>query len=268
MLDPITMIGLIALGFVVSMLVGLTSVGSGALMTPILYLDYSGIISHSVAIGTSTTQGSITKSIGSLHNWLRKSLYSTYAFTIAITGVPFAAIGAFFTKTATSFAAFQLFMAAILLIAAALVVFQANIYGKSKVKKDPKMDLVFRIKAATIGIYIGLIAGVTGISTGSLAIASILLFLDMQPHTAVDLAIFEGFVILLAATIVQISLGNVSLPITGLLALGGIPGIIAGSRLKRRLNTSVLTYLIAAVIIFESARIIVNYFFPRLFFII
>ena len=267
MLDPITMIGLVALGFVVSLLVGLTSVGSGALMTPILYLDYSGIISHSIAIGTSATQGSITKSIGSLHNWLRKSLYSTYAFTIAITGVPFAVIGAFLTKTATSYAAFQLLMAAILIIAAALVIFQASIYRKSKVKKDPRIDAKFRIKAATIGIYIGLIAGVTGISTGSLAIASILLFLDMQPHTAVDLAIFEGFIILLAATIVQVSLGNVSLPITGLLVLGGIPGIIVGSRLKGRLNTTTLTYLIAAVIIFESARIIINYLFPKAFLI-
>ena len=267
MLDPITAIGLIALGFVVSLLVGLTSVGSGALMTPILYLDYSSIISHSVAIGTSAMQGSVTKSIGSIHNWLRKSLYSTYAFTIAITGVPFAVIGAFFTKTATSFAAFQLFMAAILIIAAVLVIFQTSIYGKSKVKKDPKINATFRIKAATIGIYIGLIAGITGISTGSLAIASILLFLDMQPHTAVDLAIFEGFIILLAATIVQISIGNVNFQITGLLVLGGIPGIIVGSRLKGRLNTTALTYLMAAVIIFESASMIINCFFPNLFII-
>ena len=267
MLDPITMIGLTALGFIVSLLVGLTSVGSGALITPILYLDYGSIISHSVAIGTSATQGSITKSVGSLHNYLRKSLYSAYAFTIAITGVPFAVVGAFLTKSATSYTAFQLFMAAILIIAAALVIFQAAIYKNSEGKKDPKIDTKFRIKGAIIGIYIGLIAGITGIATGSLAIASILLFLEMRPHTAVDLAIFEGFIILLAATLVQIFLGNVSLPVTGLLVLGGIPGIVVGSRLKGRFNTRTLTYLIATVIIIESIRIIANYFFPNAFLI-
>lgn len=261
------MLGLIVLGFVVSLLVGMTSVGSGALMTPILYLDYSSVISHSMAIGTSATQGSITKSVGSLHNWLRKSLYSTYAFTIALTGVPFAIIGAFLTKTATSYATFQLFVGAILIIAAAVVIFQASIYKRSQSGADPKVDLKFRIKGAIIGTYVGLIAGVTGISTGSLAISSILLFMKMKPHTAVDLAIFEGFIILLAATVVQIYLGNVNLPITGLLAAGGIPGIIIGSRLKGRLNTSTLTYIIAAVIIFESLRIITNYFFPNRFFI-
>ena len=267
MLDPITMAGLVILGFVVSMLVGMTSVGSGALMTPILYLDYSSVISHSVAIGTSATQGSITKLAGSLHNWMRKSLYSTYAFTIAVTGVPFAIIGAFMTKTATSYATFQLFIGAILIIAAAVVIFQAAIYKRSEKGSDPQVDRRFRVKGAIIGSYVGLIAGVTGISTGSLAIASIMLFMDMKPHTAVDLAIFEGFIILLAATAVQIYLGNVNLLITGLLALGGIPGIILGSRLKGRFNTTTLTYLIAFVIIFESIRIITNYFFPNRFFI-
>lgn len=263
-----TMAGLVMLGFIVSLIAGLTSVGSGALMTPILYLDFSSVISHTIAVGTSTTQGSIVKFFGSLRNYIKRTIKTNYAFIMAATGVPLAIAGAFLTKIATSYSSFQLFLAAVFVIAAASIIIQVKLTGKKKdIGNDSPMDKKMRIKGMIIGAYVGLIAGMTGISTGSLAIASILIFMNLKPHTAVDVAIFEGFIILLAATITQICLGNVSFLVTLLLIIGGIPGILIGSSLKSKFNPRLLIYAVCAVILLESIRIILNYFLPNKFFI-
>ena len=100
--SPATMIDLLRLGLVVGTIVGLTSVGSGALMTPILYLDFSRVLTHAQAVGTATTQGTVTKIVASIRNYMKKSLKSGYAFMIAIGGVPAAVVGAFLTKWAAN----------------------------------------------------------------------------------------------------------------------------------------------------------------------
>ncbi len=265
--SPVTIVSLLILGLVVGIIVGLTSVGSGALMTPILYLDFSKILTHAQAVGTATAQGTVTKIVASIRNRLKNALNSSYAFTIAITGVPMAVIGAFLTKIATSYTQFQVVLAAILVIAALSIIYQVRARKHSYSSVDPKVDTNFKMKAMLIGAYVGLIAGVTGISTGSLMVASLILILKFKPHTAVNIAIFEGGIILLAAGITQVYLGNVAFLATGLLILGGIPGILIGNHYKDNIGEKVLTYGVAGVIIFESARILASYFFGKTFFI-
>ncbi len=262
-----TIISLVILGLVVGIIVGLTSVGSGALMTPVLYLDFSKVLTHAQAVGTATAQGTVTKFSASARNYLKKSLNTGYAFTIAVTGVPMAVIGAFLTKIATSYTQFQAVLAVVLIIAAVSIIYQVKV-KKRNVYADPKVDTGFKWKGWLIGAYVGLIAGVTGISTGSLMVASLILILKFKPHTAVNVAIFEGGIILLAATITQIYLGNVAFLATGLLVLGGIPGILIGNHYKDSIGERILAYGVAGVIIFESARIVSSYLFGKTFFVV
>jgi uncharacterized protein len=265
--SPSTMVSLLILGLVVGIIVGLTSVGSGALMTPILYLDFSKVLTHAQAVGTATAQGTVTKFAASIRNYLKKSLNSGYAFTIAITGVPLAVVGAFLTKIATSYAQFQVVIAVILVLAALSIIYQIRVNKEDKSFTDPKNDKSFKTKGMLIGAYVGLIAGVTGISTGSLLVASLMIILKFRPHTAVNIAIFEGGIILLAATATQIFLGNVAFLATGLLILGGVPGILIGNHYKDQIGERILGYGVAGVIIFESARVISSYLFGKTFFI-
>ena len=230
--SPSTIASLLVLGLIVGIIVGLTSVGSGALMTPILYLDFSKVLTHAQAVGTATAQGSLTKIVASIRNRLKNALNSSYAFTIAITGVPTAIIGAFLTKLATSYTQFQVVLAAVLIIAALSIIYQVRVRKDNYSSVDPKVDTNFKLKAMLIGVYVGLIAGVTGVSTGSLLVASLILVLKFKPHTAVNIAIFEGGIILLAAGITQVFLGNVAFLATGLLILGGVPGILIGNHYK------------------------------------
>jgi len=264
--SPSTMVDLLILGLVVGTIVGLTSVGSGALMTPILYLDFSKFLTHAQAVGTATTQGTVTKIVASIRNYLKKSLKSGYAFMIAIGGVPAAVVGAFLTKWAVNVPVFQVFLAGILIVAAISIILQVWLKKRTYKSGDPKVDNAFKMKGIVIGLYVGLIAGMTGISTGSLLVASLIIILGFKPHTAVNVAIFEGGIILLAATITQLYLGNVAFLATGLLIIGGIPGILIGNHYKDNVGETVLTYGVAGVIIFESARVLVQYFFGKTFF--
>jgi len=92
------------------------------------------------------------------------------------------------------------------------------------------------------------------------------LILKFKPHTAVNIAIFEGGIILLAAGVTQVLLGNVAFLATGLLILGGVPGILIGNHYKENIGERILGYGVAGVIIFESARVLSSYFFGKTFF--
>ncbi len=265
MLGPLEISGILILGFVVSLLVGLTSVGSGALMTPILLLDFSSIVPRLFVVGTSTTQGTVVKFVGSARNYLRKAIKMEYAFIVAITGVPLGIVGAYYSAAFVTWPYFSPALAALLLAVAILILVltKKNILNH---KTNPKVDLRLRLKGAAIGAVVGVIAGLTGISTGSLLVASLMLLMKFPNRMAVGIAVFEGGLILFGATVVQLLLGHVDLTVTGLLIAGGIPGILIGSHFKDRANQTLLGYLIAAVIILESLRTLTSFFFGVTFF--
>lgn len=265
-MGPIILGMTIALGALVGFLVGLTSVGSGAILTPILLIDFASVLSKSLVVGTSTMYGTVTKPIASVRNYVRRSLKLDYAFIIAITGVPFSSIGAFYSGAFLSWNLFPPILAGILILAALGMIMQVRVNGVGALK-DPEMSTGLRIKGLLLGIAVGLIAGLTGVSTGSLMVASLILFLKFPNRTAVGIAIFEGGLILAAATITQLYLGHVNLPFTGLLVLGGVPGILLGSHYKDKVDQGLLGYGIAGVIILESARTLSNFLFGKSFFI-
>lgn len=264
-MDPFTMATVIALGLVVGTLVGLTSVGSGALMTPILLLDFSGIVGKTLVVGTATAQGTVSKFVGNVQNYLKRAIRFNYLFIISITGVPLAAIGAFYSTALINWNLFSPLLATVLAIVAIIIIVQARL-EKLNVTKEPKINRRARIKGALIGVVVGLIAGLTGVSTGSILVAALILILKFPNRTAVAMAIFEGSLILFAATLAQLYLGQVNFPFTGLLLVGGIPGILVGGYFKDRVDQRKLGYIIAAVILLESARTLSSFFFGTTFF--
>ncbi len=221
---------LAAPGAFIGLLVGMTSAGSGALLAPILLLDFNSVVGKPFVVGTATTYGTITKFVGSARNYLTRSLKSSYVLMIAATGVPTAAIGAFYSSALITWNLFSPLLAIALIVVALLIVLGQKL-KKAKSYVDPEMNRNVRIKEMAIGLYIGPIGSFTGVSTGSLLAASLIVLLKFSPRTAVTIAVFEEGVILLAATAVQLYLGHVNFPVTGLLALGRIPGILIGSHL-------------------------------------
>ncbi|MDE1825934.1 MAG: sulfite exporter TauE/SafE family protein [Candidatus Micrarchaeota archaeon] len=260
----ITTLSAVALGFIVGLLVGLTSVGSGSLMTPILYLDFGSSLARMMVVGTAATQGTITKFVASLRNYLSNTLRTDYVLIISITGVPLAAIGAFFSSALVSSKYFSPFLAVILILAAIAMIVEMR-RNRSGHLMPPKANGALRIKGLVLGAVVGLVAGLTGVSTGSLLVTSLIVLLKFPTRMAIGIAIFEGGLILLAATSAQLYLGHVDLPFTGLLVMGGIPGILIGSHFKDRVNQRLLGYGVAGIMIFESLRIISSFATGRSF---
>jgi uncharacterized protein len=268
MLELSTIVGLAVLGAIIGVLVGMTSVGSGALLTPILTLDYGNFISKAVVVGVSSTEGTITKFVASFRNYIKKSLNGGYALMIAITGVPLAVVGAFFTGTIVTWNLFNPILAVVLVIAALSIIINFKFMDKKKINTDPKMTWNLRVRGMIVGVVVGFIAGMTGVSTGSLLVSLLIIALGFPPRTAVTIAVFEGGIILLAAALAQIYLGHINWLFTGLLILGGIPGILIGSHFKDKINQRLLGYGVAGVIIFESARTLSQFFFGKSFFFV
>ena len=264
--NPITFTSAVMLGLVVGVIVGLTSVGSGALMAPILLLDFGSIVGKTLVVGTATTAGTVEKFVVSLRNYFKKTLKMSYALMIAYTGVPLAAVGAFYSSVLIKWNLFSPLLSGVLLVVGLVIIVQSKL-EKINYTKDPPMTRSLRIRGLLVGVVIGLVAGLTGVSTGSLLVASLILLLKFPNRTAVTIALFEGALILFAATATQLYLGHVNLPFTGALLLGGIPGILIGNHYKDRVGQNILGYGIAIVIIFEAARTLSAFFFGKSFFI-
>lgn len=263
--NPTTLVSAAALGFIVGAIIGMTSVGAGVLMTPILLLDFGSVVGKTLIIGTATTTGTVEKVIVSARNYFKKRINAGYVFMIAITGVPLASIGAFYSSALVSWNLFNPLLSAVLFASAVVIIIQHRLERMNV--EEPAITRSLRIKGLVIGVVVGLIAGLTGASTGTLLVASLILLLKFPNRTAVDIALVEGGLILLAATLTQLYLGHVNLPFTGVLLVGGIPGILLGNHYKYKVNQKLLGYGIAGVILLESLRTIAQFFTGKSFFI-
>ncbi len=257
-MDPLTIVAAIALGMVVGTIVGLTSVGSGALMTPILLTWFGGTVGALSGVGTATTYGTVSKFFGIIHNYVKKAIDTDYLFMISATGLPLAVVGSVYSAYLITWNLFSPLLAVVLIVIAVLIAAEARL-GKIGAGRDPKITAGLRAKGLAVGALVGIIAGFTGVSTGSLLVACLIILLGFTNRTAVNIAIFEGGLILFAATITQLYLGDVDLAFDALLLAGGVPGIITGGHFKDRISQQKLGYIIAAVIILISLKTLYSF---------
>lgn len=256
-------IGLALLGLIVGFLVGLTSAGTGSLGTTLLVVFYGDpasppYIPGPVLVGSSTLQGTAMKGVGTLRNWLDKSLETHYALWIIAGALPFTAVGAFTTGAVFRLGLFEVVLAVVLLVAAFFIVFEAAVMERARATSMPPLTGRFKAASAALGAAVGFLAGLTSVGTGTIVISSLILLLRVPPRQATPIAILVGAVVLLGASVSHLAQGNIDLEVVALLLAGSIPGVLVGSRLRGRLDPEPLRLAIAVVIAIASARLLIK----------
>ncbi len=223
----------VLLGFVVGLAVGLTSIGAGAIATPvlILYLD----IPPSAAVGSSIVAGAVMKGIGTLSHYRQNTVSLILVRHLLVGSIP-AVAGAIMilywvgrSDPALGDLWLNRLLGLTLLFFGVCVL--ARDTGWIRRLQAKVGDGHLSLRVAMIGVIVGLLFGATSIGTGSLLVVLLSIFLPLPEVRVVGTAMLYGFAISLFGALLHTASGTVDWQLVLFLLLGSLPGVVLGSGL-------------------------------------
>jgi uncharacterized protein len=244
--------GYVASGLTVGTLVGLTGVGGGSLMTPILILVFG--ISPVAAVGTDLLYAAATKTVGSLVHGAHSSIDWRIVRRLALGSVPAAVVTLLVLQSLgieghkTNSLVSDVLGVALLITAAALIArkWLLKTYAAKIGILSPQKT---RIYTVLTGAVLGVLVSSTSVGAGALGVtALILLYPELPAVRLVGSDIAHAVPLTLVAGAGHWLLGNIDFVLMGSLLLGSIPGILIGSLLAPRVPEVYLRRAMAAVL--------------------
>jgi uncharacterized membrane protein YfcA len=256
-------------GLLVGFLVGLTGVGGGSLMTPFLVAAMG--VSAPTAIGTDMIFATLTKFTGSIQHYRQQSVNLEVAVFLGLGSIPAGLLGvATLEWIEGSFDAETVKSIMITIIALTLVLVGASLIFRNFLperENDPKpgvwdgksrMSRRRRTYTVIFGAMGGYLVGLTSIGSGSVMAVILLLLYPIAPAVIVGTDIAHATVLSLVVGLAHMTQGNVNFALAGSLLLGGVPGVLIGSRLAPWLPGRPLKMILAAMLIFVGARLLLT----------
>jgi len=230
-MDPL----IIAFGLGVGVLVGLTGIGGGSLMTPLL-LIVIGTQPH-VAVGTDIAYGALTKTVGGWQHLRNGTVDLGVSTWLAFGSVPGSIGGVVLVESLPSPPDQALLwgVAGALAFTSLVTLGRALFVPRVADRERESVPLTARAKATAVvlGVVLGFVLGVTSVGSGALIGLALILVFRLTPHRVVGTDVFHAAVLLWAAGLAHIVAGNVDYGLMGNILIGSIPGVVAGERLGR-----------------------------------
>lgn len=251
---------IVAGGFCVGFLVGMTGVGAGSLMTPFLISQVG--ISPSLAVGTDLLFAGLTKASAAARHHTFGNVNWPIVRWLALGSVPGAiAMLALLAYLNPDMAAISRVIKAAL--SAALVLSSIAILLYPFVDKEraalatEAADVAPRpLPTIMLGLGLGMVVTLTSVGAGAIGVVVLTsLYPRLITRRLVGTDIVHAIPLTLVSGVGHASMGNVNLTLLGLLLLGSIPGIAIGARLTGKLPDRVLRAALAAVLMFAAYQL-------------
>lgn len=250
-------------GFLVGLIVGMTGVGGGSLMTPLLVLFFG--VSPATAVGTDLLYASLTKTVGGWVHSKRGTVDWKVFGLMAMGSLPAAAVTitllkylALDEKTLRSLVTSVLSVA--LLATATALLLKDQIKRLARRNDGTIYELHHRyLPAATIGtgVMVGALVTISSIGAGVLGTVALLFLYPRMPSAKiVGTDIVHAVPLTALAGIGHLALGTVNLVLLGSLLLGSLPGIFIGSHLSSRVPEKILRPVLAAMLLIIGLRMV------------
>ena len=248
-------------GFVVGALVGMTGVGGGALMTPLLILLFG--IHASTAVGTDLLYACVTKTAGTavhglLHTIDWRVVRRLAAGSVPATGVTILALSYFDMQGHAANRVISTLLGIALFATAAALVFRQQIlelYAARVGTIDPGRTAVLTIG---VGATLGVLVTISSVGAGALGVtALLLLYRDLPITRIIGSDIAHAVPLTLVAGVGHWALGSIDWPLLGSLLVGSLPGIVLGSYMSYRLPDFVLRLTLASVLFIVAIRLLI-----------
>lgn len=250
-MDPL----IIVFGLGVGMLIGLTGVGGGSLMTPLLLIV--GGYSPTVAIGTDLAYGAITKTLGGWQHLRAGNVDLRLSRYLAYGSVPGSIGGVYVLERlddayGDDFAPVLLTAVAIALALAAVASLYRSLFRPGLVAKERDsaqlQRRVSRYGTTAIGFVLGFILGLTSVGSGALIGLALILLYKLRPRRVVGTDVFHAAVLLWTAALAHLVGGNIDFGLMGTILIGSLPGVWIGTSLVPHVPVAALRTMLGAVL--------------------
>jgi uncharacterized membrane protein YfcA len=257
-------------GLVVGILVGLTGMGGGSLLAPIMILFFR--IPPVWAVGTDIAYSTVTKAVGSIVHIRQKTVNFRIALWLGCGSVPatFASVAlvqylrkyhhGFINDVVLRMLGVTLIMVAVLLVVKPFVMrrlAQRETHQDVTLVTERWERLYRPALTVLIGAVVGFLVGLTSVGSGTLIIVSIaFLFPKLGPKELVGTDIFQAFLLLASGAIGYLTAGTINWPVVALLLLGSLPGVLIGSRLSKYIPDRFMRPLLATVLALSGWKLI------------
>jgi uncharacterized membrane protein YfcA len=257
--DPL----LIPFGLGIGMLVGMTGMGGGSLMTPLLILVFG--TAPVTAVGSDIAYSAVTKTVGGWRHFRLKTVNLRLALWLAVGSVPAAILGVWVIELlhrhyGDSLDQTVLTMLAIALITVGTLVLVRSIFIPRMVngeRESFELTTSHKVSAVVIGATTGFVIGLTSAGSGTVIAVFLIVLYRMAPRQVVGTDVFHAAILLWAAGLAHWIGGNVDFGLVGTILIGSVPGIWIGSHLTVRLPTGLLRMGLGVVLI-ASALVLFN----------
>ena len=267
-------------GLVVGILIGLTGMGGGSLLAPILILFFR--VPPVWAVSTDLAYSTVTKAIGSLLHIREKHVNFKVALWLACGSVPATFLSVFLVQYVRKHYGHFIngfiiqAIGCVLILVAALLFFRPYLlqfFEKRRLETQKQEAVVLEASGtdstkpweryyrpfltALIGAIVGFLVGLTSVGSGTLVIVSILmLYPKLTTKELVGTDIFQGFMLVTAGAIAYFFVGTINWTITGLLLIGSLPGVIIGSQLSKYIPNRFMRPVLAIVLAVSGFKLI------------
>jgi uncharacterized membrane protein YfcA len=252
-----------AAGFGVGVVVGLTGIGGGALMTPVLVLAF-GVAPHT-AVGTDLVFACITKLFGVLAHGRRGTVDWLVVGRLAAGSLPAAALMMLWLAWAESSplraGVIMRVLGLALLLTSGGLLLRRRLHEVGKRLRTATPAHFKRAQApltVVAGFVVGALVALTSVGAGALATVALVYLYPyrLSPAKLVGTDLAHAIPLTLIAGAGHLALGNIELGLLGSLLLGSIPGILVGSMFSARAPEAVVRYAMAAVLVVVALRLL------------
>lgn len=249
--------GKILVGFFVGILIGMTGVGGGVLLLPILIFGLR--VPPIIAVGSDALFNFFTKIPASLMHLGKGTVRRKVVIALAAGSIPGSILGVRllmhirqlygdgvnnFIKTAVGI---------LLIIIPALLLFQRRI--EERIANRPPTMQGFAGMAG-IGLLAGFLVGMTSVGSGSIIMMLLLLFYSFPPKINVGTDIVHAVLLTGVTGLLHFRLGNVDPGLVLSLLIGSIPGGLVGSHLATRVPMLWLRRILCTLLLITGARML------------
>jgi len=258
---------LAAASFGIGIVVGLTGMGGGALMTPVLVLFFG--IPPSAAVASDLVSSAVLKPVGSFVHLRKGTVNLPLVAWLCIGSVPAAFCGVLVAKAMGDGERVQDFiryaLATALMLAAIGLIVRAymRLVEAARVRDGlapplpsgrPKV-VVRPFATVIVGIIGGMVVGITSVGSGSIMIISLMLLYPMlRANELVGTDLVQSVPLIFSAALGQLLFGDFSMAVTTALIVGGLPGTYLGAHLSSTLPSSVVRRALAFVLLASSLK--------------
>jgi len=247
-----------ATGLVVGLLIGLTGIGGGAVMTPFLILVLG--TRPVVAVGTDLVYGAVTKAAGAWLHWRQGTVDMRLALRLAAASVPAGvlAVLALQTLPASTEAADEAVrrtLGVVLIVVAVLMAL--------RLRSDVALAVPERWRRVlqgpgtyVVGAVVGGLVGFTSVGSGSLLVPFLVSVYPMSTARIVGTDVFHAAMLVTATAAGHVGGNNVDWTLAGSLLVGSVPGVMIGSWMAPKVSSRALRAALIVLLLLTGVKML------------